>query len=109
MVGFARNSSNKACCVVSNETGRCQLLRPQHYLPAGLVPHLANLTFDLKGVLPDAFGLDIGLAGGTELNNALAIFPKLCGLGAAGWIGVGGNNILWHSCGDLQAGWPGIY
>lgn len=60
-------------------------------------------------MLPDAFGLDIGLAGGTELNNALAIFPKLGGLGAAGWIGVGGNNILWHSRGDLQASWPKIY
>lgn len=79
------------------------------YLPAGLVPHLANLTFDLKGVLPDAFGLDIGLAGGIELNNTLAIFPKLGGLGAAGWSGVGGINILWHSRGDLQAGWPEIH
>ena len=78
-------------------------------MPAGLVPHLANLTFDLTGVLPDAFGLDIGLAGGLELNNALALFPKLGGLGSAGLSGVGGINILWHSRGDLQAGWPEIH
>lgn len=79
------------------------------YLPAGLVPQLANLTFDLTGVLPDAFGLDIGLAGGLELNNALAIFPKLGGLGSVGLSGVGGINILWHSRGELQAGWPEIH
>ena len=79
------------------------------YLPAGLVPRLANLTFDLTGVLPDAFGLDIGVGGGLELNNAFALFPKLGGLGSAGLSGVGGINILWHSRGDLQAGWPEIH
>jgi hypothetical protein len=79
------------------------------YLPAGLVPHLSNLTFELTGVLPDAFGLDIGVGGGLELNNAFAVFPKLGGLGSAGLSGVGGINILWHSRGDLQAGWPEIH
>jgi hypothetical protein len=79
------------------------------YLPAGLVPHLSNLEFDLTGVLPDAFGLDIGVGGGLELNNAFALFPKLGGLGSAGLSGVGGINILWHSRGDLQAGWPEIH
>jgi hypothetical protein len=79
------------------------------YLPAGLVPHLANLTFELTGVLPDAFGLDIGVGGGLELNNVFALFPKLGGLGSAGLSGVGGINILWHSRGDLQAGWPEIH
>ena len=79
------------------------------YLPAGLVPHLANLTFDVTGVLPDAFGLDIGVAGGLELNNAFALLPKLGGLGSVGLSGVGGINILWHSRGDLQEGWPEIH
>lgn len=79
------------------------------YLPEALVPHLANLTFDLTGVLPDAFGLDIGVGGGLELNNVFALFPKLGGLGSAGLSGVGGINILWHSRGDLQAGWPELH
>jgi hypothetical protein len=73
------------------------------------VPHLSNLTFELTGVLPDAFGLAIGVGGGLELNNAFALFPKFGGLGSAGLSGVGGINILWHLRGDLQAGWPEIH
>jgi hypothetical protein len=37
------------------------------YLPADRVPHLSNHTVDLTGYLPDAIGLDIGLAGGLDL------------------------------------------
>lgn len=76
------------------------------YLPAGLVPHLSNLTFDLTGVLPDAFGLDIGLAGGFELNNP---FASKSSAGSVGLAGVGGINLIWHSRGDLQEGWPEIH
>jgi hypothetical protein len=62
-------------------------IRLADYLPAGLVPQLSNLTFDLTGVLPDAFGLDIGLAGGLELNNALAIFQNSGGWAVLGSVG----------------------
>ena len=76
------------------------------YLPAHYVPHLSNLVFDLTGVLPDAIGLDIGIAGGFEINNP---FSSKSSGGGVGLSGVGGINILWHSRGDLQAGWPEIH
>ena len=79
------------------------------YLPAGLVPHLSNLSFDLTGVLPDAFGLDIGVAAGLELNGLWGNIPGLGSPGSAGLSGVGGINILWHSRGDLNVGWPEIH
>lgn len=47
------------------------------YLPAGLLSHLSNLMFELTGVLPDAFGFDIGVGGALELSNTFALFPSL--------------------------------
>ena len=109
MPGFAQASPGKVRCFVGNDACLCQLLNHYDYLPTGLVPHLPNLTFDLAGVLPDAFGLDIGVAGGLELNAVWGRIPGLGSPSSAGLSGVGGINILWHTRGDSNAGWPEVH
>ena len=70
------------------------------YLPADRVPHLSNHTVDLIGYLPDAIGLDIGLAGGLDLHTPLL---------SAGLSGLGGINLIWHTRGDSQASRPEVH
>jgi hypothetical protein len=70
------------------------------YLPADRVPHLSNHTVDLTGYLPDAIGLDIGLAGGLDLHTPLF---------SAGLSGLGGINLIWHTRGDAQASRPEVH
>ena len=70
------------------------------YLPANRVPHLSNHTVDLVGYLPDAIGLDIGLAGGLDLHTPFF---------SAGLSGLGGLNLIWHTRGDSQASWPEVH
>lgn len=77
-----------------------QQLNLYDYLPAHRVPHLSNHTVDLTGYLPDAIGLDIGLAAGLDLHTPLL---------SAGLSGVGGVNLLWHTRGDAQARWPEVH
>lgn len=64
------------------------------------MPHLSNLIIDLTGILPDAFGLDIGFAGGAEVHTPLY---------SAGLAGVGGINLIWHSRGDVRANFPELH
>ena len=63
---------------------QAQQLNLYDYLPAHAVPHLSNFVFDLTGILPDAFGLDIGVAGGFEINNPFASKGSAGGVGLAG-------------------------
>lgn len=70
------------------------------YLPADRVPKLSNHTVDLIGYLPDAIGLDIGLAGGLDLHTPLF---------SAGLSGLGGINLIWHTRGDAQASRPEVH
>jgi hypothetical protein len=70
------------------------------YLPANRVPHLSNHTVDLTGYLPDAIGLDIGLASGLDLHTPLF---------SAGLSGMGGINLIWHTRGDAQASRPEVH
>jgi hypothetical protein len=85
---------------------QAQQLNLYDYLPAHAVPYLSNFVFDLTGILPDAFGLDIGVAGGFEINNPLASKGSA---GSFGLAGLGGINLIWHSRGDLRAGYPELH
>lgn len=70
------------------------------YIPARYVPRLSNLIIDLTGILPDAFGLDIGLSGGLDLYTPLF---------STNFSGLGGINLIWHSRGDVRANFPEVH